>query len=332
MTSLLEYHILQGTVSTDGLPEGPSTFAASLLMDKAYTNVTGGQNVVINKQSGDVVVFTSGSGSRSTLLDGDINFTGGLIQVVDTLLVPPSRLEPTARDSFGDLTAFLGALYAADLVPQFADSPNVTIFAPRNAAFQLVSGALSGLKKDELARVLKYHLVPGTVLASSALFADDGPNTTDTAATSSSDGGDGSVPIKITRAGNNLFLDAARIIQPDILIANGVIHIIDAVLNPDNASQEPDPAEATQAPAFGLTGATSTGARAPTPFTSALPCTSDCPITSTEGGDSSTTSTRLRTTRSNGGAVGAKCTGLAGVGIGAGVGLVGVGMGMFGIA
>lgn len=332
MTNILEYHILQGTVSTNALPEGPSTFAASLLTDKAYTNVTRGQNVIINKQPGDVVVFTTGSGSRSTLLKGDITFTGGLIQVVDTLLVPPSRLEPTARDSYPDLTAFLGALYAARLVPQFADLANVTIFAPRNAAFQLVSGALSALKPDELARVLQYHLLPGRVLASSTLFDADGPNSTDTAAPQDGDG-NGTVPLRITRAGNNLFVDAARVIQPDILIANGVVHMVDAVLNPDDAEQVPDPAQATQAPAFGLTGATSTGAGAPTPFTTALPCTVDCPITTTDGGEGgSSTSTSVRTTRSKAGVAGARCTGLAGVGAGVGLVGVGMGMGMLGIA
>ncbi|KAK1764132.1 Fasciclin-domain-containing protein [Phialemonium atrogriseum] len=276
VTSILEYHILQGTVATNALPEGPSTFASTLLTNPAYTNVTGGQNVIINKQPGDVVVLTSGGGSRSTLLDADIAFSGGLIQVVDTLLVPPPRLEPTFRDVYPqDLTAFLGALYAAGLVPLFADSANVTVFAPRNAAFQLVSGALSTLDRDALARVLRYHLVPGRILPSSALFAPDGPNSTDTAATNTTTGNatNGAASLRISRAGNSVFVDGARIVQPDVLLANGVAHIVDAVLNPDDVGPPPDPAEPSQAPAFALTGATSTGARAPTPFTSALPCT-----------------------------------------------------------
>ena len=350
VTSILEYHILQGTVATNALPEGPSTFASTLLTNPAYTNVTGGQNVIINKQPGDVVVLTSGGGSRSTLLDADIAFSGGLIQVVDTLLVPPPRLEPTFRDVYPqDLTAFLGALYAAGLVPLFADSANVTVFAPRNAAFQLVSGALSTLDRDALARVLRYHLVPGRILPSSALFAPDGPNSTDTAATNTTTTAGNATgaasSLRISRAGNSVFVDGARVVQPDVLLANGVAHIVDAVLNPDDVGPPPDPAEPSQAPAFALTGATSTGARAPTPFTSALPCTSACPVTATagvgdgEGGRGSSSSSGgsgVRTRLSKGGAAGARCTGLAGVGVGAaaGVGLVGVGMqmGMFGAA
>jgi uncharacterized surface protein with fasciclin (FAS1) repeats len=332
VTNMLEYHILQGTVSTNAIPEGPTTFASTLLTDPAYTNVTGGQKVLINKQPGNVVVFTSGAGSRATLLQGDIAFGGGLIQIVDTLMVPPSRLEPTMRVAYKDLTAFLAALYAADLVPTFADAQNVTIFAPRNSAFQLLAGTLSGLSKDALARILKYHLVSGQVLLSPQLT--NGTNLT----TSATDAAGNPIKAHVLRAGNNAYIDRAQLVQPDILIANGVVQMIDGVLNPDAPDVLPDPAIGTQPPVFPQTGATSTGSLVATPFLSALPCTVSCPVpttaspnvteeaTSATSASSGSGSTTVHTTSSKGGAA-AKQTGLVAM-----AGLLGVGIGMLGAA
>ncbi|OIW31278.1 Fasciclin-domain-containing protein [Coniochaeta ligniaria NRRL 30616] len=330
VTNMLEYHILQGTVSTDAIPEGPTTFASTLLTDPAYANVTGGQKVLINKQPGDVIVFTSGAGSRATLIDGDIAFRGGLIQVVDTLMVPPQRLEPTMRVAYKDLTAFLAALYAADLVPSFADATNVTIFAPRNSAFQLLAGTLSGLTKEALARILKYHIVPGQVLLSPQLA--NGTNLT----TSATDAAGSPIKAHVLRSGNNAYIDRSQLVQPDILIANGVVHMVDGVLNPDAPGVQPDPAIGTQPPVFPQSGATSTGSRVATPFITALPCTSDCPVPTTASANvteaastsaAGSTSTSVRTTSSKGGAAAARQTGLVAV-----AGLLGVGIGMVGVA
>ena len=330
VTNMLEYHILQGTVSTDAIPEGPTTFASTLLTDTAYTNVTGGQKVLVNKQPGDVVVFTSGAGSRATLIDGDIAFKGGLIQVVDTLMLPPERLEPTARVAYKDLTAFLAALYAADLIPSFADAANVTIFAPRNSAFQLLAGTLTNLSTEALARVLRYHIVPNQVLLSPQLA--NGTNLT----TACADAAGNPVPAHVLRAGNNAYVDRSQIIQPDILIANGVVHMVDGVLNPDAPGVLPDPAVGTQPPVFPQSGATSTGSRVATPFVTALPCTVSCPVTATSlnateqvtsTGGSSRSSSSVKATSSSKGAAAARQTGLVAV-----AGLLGVGVGMVGVA
>jgi len=219
VTALLRYHVLQGALVAGNMTEGPPVFKSTLLADKAFTNVTGGQNVVVYRQAGDTVVFASGAGTRSTLLEADALFRGGSVQMVDTLMVPPARLETTARDTYNrDLSAFLGALYAAGIAGEVADAADVTIFAPRNAAFQKLAGALEALGPEELRAVLRYHVVPGKVLASTALAND-------TELVSSLGPEKGAV--KITRAGNNVFVNAAQVVQPDILIANGVVHVID---------------------------------------------------------------------------------------------------------
>lgn len=311
-------------MAAGAIEEGVPVFPSTLLKDTKFTNVTGGQKLRIDKQAGDVVVFTSGEGSRSTLMEPDITFTGGLVQMVDTLLVPPARLEPTARDYYQDLRAFLGALYAADLVPEFANTPNVTIFAPRNAAFQLLAGTLSALSDDALKRVLAYHLVPGQLVVSTDL--KNGTNLTSAA----SDAAGTPIDVHVVAAGNNRYIDSAQLLVPDILVANGVVHMIDNVLNPDAAAVKPNPDIGTQPPVFALTGATATGSRVAVPFTTDLPCTQDCPVTTSaasgnatgEATATATSSLRSSSSHGGGGASLPRCTGLVGA----------LGMGVLGVA
>jgi hypothetical protein len=50
------------------LVPGTPVFIPTLLTSPEWSNVTGGQKVENVKQAGDVVVFVSGQGSRSTLV------------------------------------------------------------------------------------------------------------------------------------------------------------------------------------------------------------------------------------------------------------------------
>ncbi|KAH6689517.1 FAS1 domain-containing protein [Plectosphaerella plurivora] len=235
---ILEYHILQGTISTGALVSGPSVFKRTLLTSKQWTNVTAGQNVVVNKQPGEVIIFSSAQGARTTQTKGDMRFAGGLLHIVDNLLIPPTRLEQTL-EAFS-LDSFLGALHAAEMLPAIAEQQNITIFAPRDEALALVGGTLSNLDPDALARVVGYHLVPGRILSSAELTNGTRLDTRS---------GNGAIPT-VRRSGNDLYVDSARVVQPDILVANGVLHVIENVLNPDAGGVVPNPEAATQAPVW----------------------------------------------------------------------------------
>ena len=64
--AVLQYHILPGIHRADSY-NGSFSFTPSWLSNNNYTNVTGGQVVGGVQQAGNVNVFTSGLGSRSTL-------------------------------------------------------------------------------------------------------------------------------------------------------------------------------------------------------------------------------------------------------------------------
>ncbi|OHE98149.1 fasciclin domain-containing protein [Colletotrichum orchidophilum] len=318
----LQYGILTSKVALNAFSPGDSRIVSTRLTDARFSNVTGGQTALVTKQPNNDVVITSGVASRTTVLQTDVPFDGGLIQIIDSLMVPPARLETTARDAYQDLTAFLGALYTAELVADFAETPNVTIFAPRNAAFQQVAGSLAGLSKEALRRVLQYHLVPSRVVQASSLT-----NGTEFATAA------GNKSLDITLYNNDIFVNSARLIQTNILIANGVVQMIDAVLNVDTPNVVLNVTAVSQSPVFTVTGAVETGTAAPTPFISALPCTVSCPVSGGGSGGGGTGGTATggvaAPSSSSGGVAAARGTGLAGAAAaGAGLSLA---MGLLGM-
>lgn len=302
ITNVLEYHILQGTRKAVDLVPGSPTFIPTLLTSPEWNNVTGGQRVENVKQAGDVVVFVSGQGSRSTLVQGDLEFTGGVVQVIDSLLIPPSNI--TATTQAFNLTSFEGALYAADRLTSDAATKNLTFFAPWNAAFQALGPAISSMTSDQIAEVVDYHTLPQVIYSTgltngTKYVTAQGEN------------------ITVLHSGNNVYINSAQLLQSDILIANGVIHMIDNVLNPQGPDSQPNPLIASQAPVYASASQVND-----LPFTSAIPCSTSCPVTthaSTStgvGAKTSHTSTSVQTSKSKGvGAAVARETGFHAAGL-----------------
>jgi uncharacterized surface protein with fasciclin (FAS1) repeats len=261
IADLLLYHVLQGKIYASDITDTPA-FVPTYLNDTLYTNVTGGQRVEAIAQD-DKVYFYSGALANSTVTQANVNFTGGVVHIIDKVLTIPLNVSTTAAAA--GLSALVGALEAENLVAPLDETPNLTIFAPNNAAFQAIGSALGNLTSQQLAGILEYHVVNGTVAYSSDLVngsqvtALDGKNLT------------------IRIEDGSVFVDSAKVIIPNVLVANGVVHVIDNVLNPDNASATPNPTASTQAPAF--SGASSVAA---IPFTSAV--TASATVTGTGAG------------------------------------------------
>ncbi|KAL9603537.1 MAG: hypothetical protein Q9179_002154 [Wetmoreana sp. 5 TL-2023] len=248
--ALLSYHILNGTYSASAVTETPA-FIPTLLNNSAYANVTGGQVVEVVKQ-GDNVLFYSGLLANASVTTADQNFTGGVVHIIDNVLTIPQNVSSTAIAA--GLSGVAGALTQADLVDAVDTLNDVTIFAPNNSAFQAIGSALPNLTTSQLASILQYHVVNGTVAYSSTL-----ENGTSVAALS---GGD----LQITIADGDVFVNSAKVLIPDVLVANGVVHVIDNVLNPNNSNAAPEPTASVQAPAF--SGASSASSL---PLTSGIP-------------------------------------------------------------
>jgi len=218
LAALLQYHVLNGSYLASAIPDD-GVFVPSLLTDEMYTNVTGGQ-VVKAESEDDSVVFYSGLMNNATVTTANVNFTGGVIHIIDTVLSIPMVASEVLTAA--GLSSLRGAVVAADLVDTVNTTPNVTIFAPTNEAFQNIGSALGNLSTEDLTSILTYHVVAGTIGYSTGL-------TNGTQLTTAN-----GAMLTITVGDEGVFVNNAKVVTADVLIANGVVHVIDQVLNPSN--------------------------------------------------------------------------------------------------
>ncbi len=123
----------------------------------------------------------------------------------------------------GRFTTLVSALQAADLVDTLKEPGPYTVFAPTDEAFaKLPAGTLEGLLEDipALTNILLYHVVSGKYMAADIVEI----TSLDTLA---------GKPLTISVAGDKVMINDAAVIIPDIQATNGVIHVIDTVLIPE---------------------------------------------------------------------------------------------------
>ena len=140
--------------------------------------------------------------------------------------VPGANIIATLQAS-GEFTKLLAALQATNLTGLISTHPNLTLFAPTDAAFaQLPPGQLDQLMKSpqQLQAILTYHLVATTIRD-----ADVRGHAA------------GKVPaannkqLTIDGSGSALRVNDAAVLQPGVAASNGVIFPIDKVLTPPAA-------------------------------------------------------------------------------------------------
>jgi uncharacterized surface protein with fasciclin (FAS1) repeats len=266
--AVLTYHVLNGTYEDFG---NETQFIPTALQPPTFTNVTGGQVVQAVPGEDGAVTFYSGLISASNVTGDPVNFTGGVVHVVDSVLIIPQNVSTTAVQA--NLTAAVGALTRAELADTVDGLSDVTIFVPDNEAFDAIGNLIGNLTTDNLTQILTYHVVNGTVGYSTSL-----ENTTLTTLEGEN--------VTISVIDGDVFVNSARVIVPDVLVANGVVHVIDSVLNPGNATAEPNPDDEEGEPAF--EGASSTAndltSGVPTPTGSTNPTESAAGATSSSSG------------------------------------------------
>jgi len=135
-----------------------------------------------------------------------------------------------------DHTTLVAAVKAAGLVDTLASPGPFTVFAPTNAAFaKLPAGTVETLVKPEnkatLTKILTYHVVPGTYTAKDLMkLAKDG-------------GGEAQLktvegePLIVQTKGKKVYVTDAKgstatVTTANVMQSNGVIHVINGVLQP----------------------------------------------------------------------------------------------------
>lgn len=125
----------------------------------------------------------------------------------------------SGNENFSTLVA---AVQVAGLVDALKGKGPLTVFAPTNAAFEelpdgVVEALLKPENKDLLGQILKYHVVPGKVMA-----ADLTTGKVETL--------NGGLAVKVTP--ERVIVNNGSVIQADVDASNGVIHAVSRVLLP----------------------------------------------------------------------------------------------------
>jgi transforming growth factor-beta-induced protein len=208
---ILLYHVVSGRVMSTDLSNG---YVKSLSPGPNNTQA----DILVNTDNG--VSLNSSSGVTAA----DIEADNGVIHQIDEVLLPPTVVDIASSNS--NFSTLVDAVVKADLAETLAGDGPFTIFAPTNQAFQdllneLGASSLDDLSKEDLLPILNYHVVSGNVLSSDL---SSGNVTTI-----------GGKDIAIDVSGSVTINGSTNVTAVDIQGTNGVIHVIDEVLLPEDA-------------------------------------------------------------------------------------------------
>jgi transforming growth factor-beta-induced protein len=225
LTDILLYHALSGEVNSDK--------ALTVLGDVTMVN---GKKAGLKYFDGDIYV-----NDDAKVIIPDVNANNGVIHVVDTVILGPwPRTEEApmaaagtsaAGGSIVDIAVADGrftTLVAAVTATGLADALSGgewTVFAPTDDAFAKLglnaSNVAGAFSKADLTDILLYHALTSEVSSSKALTLLG-----DVAMANGKLAGlkyfDGDIYVN----------DDAKVIIPDIVASNGVIHVVDTVILP----------------------------------------------------------------------------------------------------
>ncbi|KXS93607.1 hypothetical protein AC579_4719 [Pseudocercospora musae] len=222
IAAILTLHVINGVYKSTDFKDTP-TFVHSLLTDvppiSGFSNVTGGQNVGLVLNGSDATCL-SGYLSTSKVIQADIPAPHGLIiHKIDQVLRLPLNVSATAEKL--ELTGALGALNATGLTATADTIADLTIFIPSNEAFEAIESVVANATVETLTGILSYHAIAGKVL-----FSTDLSNTTVPSLAPGMN-----LTVTVLDDGT-VMVDGAKVITPNVILSNGVAHVIDSVLMP----------------------------------------------------------------------------------------------------
>ena len=228
LIDILLYHVIDGEV-----------FASDAIdLDGTSATMLNALNVRLDVINGDLILNLNGS-RQATVTITDIVATNGVIHVIDAVLDPGDAVENIVDTAVanGNFTTLVDVLQAADLVDVLEGPGPFTVFAPTDDAFDALEASSPGTiaflldpaNKATLIDILTYHVFNGSVLSPAAI-ALDGQSVT------MLNGGRMAINVAASELVLNLGGNReATVTIKDVLSSNGVIHVIDAVLDPTDS-------------------------------------------------------------------------------------------------
>jgi uncharacterized surface protein with fasciclin (FAS1) repeats len=130
----------------------------------------------------------------------------------------------------GSLSTMIGLFEELGMAEDLRGYGRFTVFAPTDNAFRAIpDNVFQALASDRdlMARVLAYHVIASTAPLSSDEISGTTPYRT-------LERGE----VEVRSRGSRIYVNQARVIEADIEATNGIIHIIDQVLIPDDVLEQ----------------------------------------------------------------------------------------------
>lgn len=224
---IFDYHIVEGVHLSEELlrQNCELQIAHSILRPPVFTNVSDGPAVkLMSRRPHDAnkpatLIAQSGLQSISNIVDMDLRYDSGVVHVIDRNLVLPHNISETTNlvNKLHEFWRLINKSQSRELLEQLRDT---TIFLPDDAAVQEALPALDLLTPEQLAAVIANHVVPNHVLYHTQFTSRAQEYSTLSGKT-----------ISVTRkSADKILVNKATILEEDILIYGGVVHVIDKVL------------------------------------------------------------------------------------------------------
>ncbi|XCF05410.1 fasciclin domain-containing protein [Tamlana crocina] len=179
--------------------------------------------------------LTDANGRMSNIVTSlvDIQGTNGVVHVIDKVILPEAE-EPNiveTAQSVADLSILVDAVVKANLVGALSAEGNRTVLAPTNAAFTAFLNekgfnSLADVPNDVLTQILLNHVIPDANIMSSDLAGAMGYTNTMAGGPNNS-----KLSIYFDGSAGVMFNGSATVTTADVSTSNGVVHIVDKVID-----------------------------------------------------------------------------------------------------
>ena len=219
LQSLLLQHVVSGQVD--------AVTAYSLNGQSAET-LSGAMIPVTIDAAADSLMF----GGANVIIK-DVYTTNGIIHVIDAVVVgdlelpmaPMSLVDVAVKD--GNFTILVAALKQTGLDSVLSDlDEQYTVFAPNDDAFALLGQeTIDSLTTEQLTDILKYHVISGATILADQAVAVAGSDDNEVGMANGQ-------MATLTLLDSALYINMSKVIVPDVMADNGVIHVVDLVILP----------------------------------------------------------------------------------------------------
>lgn len=226
LQNIIKLHILPGIHGSKDFKDGNNVMTTTM-NDPAFVNKKGGGQCVNVIKNATTTLFDVNFGvagwARNTahVVRADVKCKNVMVHFVDKVFWFPQHATTTL--SQGKADSFNAAVSAAQMGAVMDTGSNMTFFVPYNSVLDGLLGA-ADVEPAKIKGVLSMHTAHG------AYFANDIAKMEKLTML------DGSI-VKVDLEDHTFRIGGAKVALKDVLVRNGVVHVVDGILKPTSTME-----------------------------------------------------------------------------------------------